>query len=75
MRRGVAERSDVVGEGLAGKVAVDGSEFVQLDVDRTRLPDLDHLSELFVANKRLIHFEDGLLEDKELGVSQNLFGV
>lgn len=54
---------------------MDGSEFVQLDVDRTRLPDLDHLSELFVANKRLIHFEDGLLEDKELGVSQNLFGV
>jgi hypothetical protein len=61
-RRGEAKGSDVVGKALAGKVTMDGGKLIQFSIDRTALPDFDHLSQLFIANEDLIYFEDSLLK-------------
>ena len=54
---------------------MDGSELVQLDIRRTELSDAHHLGQLLVADKGLIYFEDGLLEDEVHRVSEDILRV
>ena len=72
---GIAEGSDVVGEALAGQIAVDRGILIELGVDRTGLPYFDHLSELLIADEGLIDLEDGLLEDEEDRVFEDLLRI
>jgi hypothetical protein len=54
---------------------VDGRELVQLDFGRAELSDSYHLSQLFITDKSLIDFEDGLLENEINWVFEDFFGV
>lgn len=50
---------------------MNGSKFVEFDVDGTALPDFYHLAQLFVADEYLVDFEKSLLEDEVSGIFEN----